>query len=62
MSFANGKAVIGRDVVLIPQGKTITTSGNQYIAAAVLPFLLAAAAIFFARTGVALFVAEGYRT
>lgn len=61
MSFQNGRAVVGRDVVLIPQSKSITTSGDQYIAAIALPFLLAAALVFYARTGVALFVAEGYR-
>lgn len=62
MSFDNGKAVLGRDVVVIPQSQYVTTNGTQYILAAMLPWFLAAARLWFAATGTAVYVTEGYRS
>lgn len=61
MSFTNGQAVLGVDVVKIPQSESLHTNGDQYIARDVLPYLIAAALAFFHGSGVALWVEEAYR-
>lgn len=62
MSFTNGRAVLGRDVVAIPQSEFVKTNGTQYIAAAALPWFLAAAWLFFVATKIPVYVTEGYRS
>jgi hypothetical protein len=62
MSFTNGKAELGSDVVAIPQSSFVQTNGTQYIAAAALPFFLAAAWLFFLATNTPVYVTEGYRS
>lgn len=57
---ANGQ-LTSAELVVVPNTADITTIGVQRIAAAVLPYLLAAAAEFRQETGQKLVLAEGYR-
>lgn len=62
MSFSNGHAVLGRDVVAIPESEAVTTNGTQFIAPAALPWFLDTASDFHQQTGQAVYVTEGYRS
>jgi len=50
------------ELVLVPNNENVSTYGNQYVAAEVLPYLLAAAAEFRQQAGQKLYLKEGYRS